>query len=266
MSILDVPGAHLYYETRGDGPLLVLIPGAAGAAEPYRMLAAQLSSSSRVVLYDRRGFSRSALNGPQDYDRRLETDADDVRHLIEDLKGEPAIVFGGSSGAIVALQVLIQHSAVVRGLIAHEPPLMRQLTDGQRWLDFFLSVYETYRSSGVVPAQQQFRERTFAVPDQQVMAHVPTNEFSEANSEYWFEHELRQYPAARLDTDGLKAHADLLVVGAGSESRGHPCFEASKALSKKLGRELIEFPGGHLGYVARAGEFATVLQRHLGAD
>jgi hypothetical protein len=41
-----------------------------------------------VVTYDRRGFSRSYLEGPQDYEHRLETDADDVRSLIEHLMKE----------------------------------------------------------------------------------------------------------------------------------------------------------------------------------
>ena len=36
MSVLDVPGARLYYETHGSGPLLVMIPGAAGAADVFR--------------------------------------------------------------------------------------------------------------------------------------------------------------------------------------------------------------------------------------
>jgi hypothetical protein len=36
-----------------------------------------MSSYYAVVIYDRRGFSRSQLDGPQDYRHRLETDADD---------------------------------------------------------------------------------------------------------------------------------------------------------------------------------------------
>jgi len=28
MSTLDVPGAQLYYETHGSGPLMIMIPGA----------------------------------------------------------------------------------------------------------------------------------------------------------------------------------------------------------------------------------------------
>ncbi|MGH3803284.1 MAG: alpha/beta fold hydrolase [Pseudonocardiaceae bacterium] len=59
-----------------------------------------------VVTYDRRGFSRSQLDGPRDYDHRLEIDADDIRRLIEHLSDEPATIFGSSSGGVVVLEVL----------------------------------------------------------------------------------------------------------------------------------------------------------------
>src|SRR5947209_12769892 len=79
MSTLKVPGAQLSYEASGDGPLLILIPGAKGEGEVFRPLAHHLSAQYQVVIYDRRGFSQSSLDGPQDYDHRLETDAGDVR-------------------------------------------------------------------------------------------------------------------------------------------------------------------------------------------
>jgi len=196
MSIVSVPGARLYYEAHGSGPPLLLIPGAAGTAESFGKLTAQLAARHTVVTYDRRGFSRSDLDGPQDYDHRLETDADDARRLIEHVSGQPATVFGNSSGAIVALAVLTGHPAVVRVLVPHEPPAMKLLPDGQQWVDFFFAVYALYRRSGVEAALQKFRERAFAESDRQAMAHAPKNEYALANATYWFEHELRQYPAA----------------------------------------------------------------------
>jgi hypothetical protein len=36
MGVLTVPGARLYYEVRGAGPTLVLVPGAKGDADTYR--------------------------------------------------------------------------------------------------------------------------------------------------------------------------------------------------------------------------------------
>lgn len=263
MSTIEVPGARLYYETHGSGPLMVMIPGAGGAADAFRMISEQLVAHYTVTAYDRRGFSRSELTGPQDYDRRVETDADDVRCLIEHLSDEPAIVFGVSSGAVVALEVLIHHPSVVRTLVPHEPPAVRELADGQAWVDFFFKVYDIYRESGIEAAQKQFRERAFAEIDRQAMAHAPANEFTPANLKYWFEHELRQYPAIRLDLDALGARADRIVLTVGRESRGYPCYAVNIALGKKLGRHVVELPGGHLGFAAKAAEFARELQPYL---
>ena len=260
MSILDVPGARLYYETHGSGPLMVMVPGAPGVAESFRMVTEHLAAHYTVVIYDRRGFSRRQLDGPQDDDRRLETDADDVRRLIEYISDGPATVFGTSSGGVVALAVLTHHPSVVRMLIPFEPPAVRQLPDGQQWVDFFVGLYDLYRQTGTEPALKKFREHAFAASDRQVMARAPKNA---ANATYWFEHELRQYPAVALDLGALKAHADRIVLAVGRESRGHPCYEVNVEIGKKLGREVIELPGGHVGYVAQPTEFARELVQAL---
>ena len=259
MSILDVPGARLYYETHGSGPLMLMVPGASGAGDGFKRVTQHLAAYNTVVTYDRRGFSRSKLDGPQDYDCRLETDADDVRRLIEHLRDEPATVFGASSGAIVALRLLTRHPSVVRILVPFEPPAVRVLPDGQRWVDFFFEIYDLYRRCGIEPALKKFREEAFAESDRQAMARAPKDEYTLANATYWFEHELRQYPAAALDLNALEAHADRIVPVAGRESRGYPCYEASVELSKEFGQVLIELPGGHVGLLTQPAEFAGEL-------
>jgi pimeloyl-ACP methyl ester carboxylesterase len=255
-SSLEVSSAHLYYETHGSGPVMLMVPGAGGTADTFRRVTEHLAAHYTVVVYDRRGFSRSKLDGPQDYAHRLETDADDVRRLIEHLSDEPATLFGSSSGGIIVLKVLSRHPSVVRTLVPHEPPAMRLLTDGQKWLDFFFGVYDLYRQSGIEPALEKFREQAFPESDRQAMARVPKSEYTLANATYWFEHELRQYPAVDLDLDALKAHADRIVLMAGRESRGYPTYEVNVELGKKLGRKLIELPGGHIGFNSQPAEFA----------
>src|SRR5262245_7664995 len=145
MSILEVPGARLYYETYGSGPLMLMVPGAAGQADPFKRVTEHLAAHYTVVIDDRRGFSRSQLDGPRDDDHRLEADADDVRRLIEHVSHEPATVFGTSSGGIVVLEVLTRHPSVVRTFVPFEPAAMRQLPDGQQWVGFFCGVYNLYR-------------------------------------------------------------------------------------------------------------------------
>jgi pimeloyl-ACP methyl ester carboxylesterase len=266
ISTLEVPGARLYYQTYGDGPLMLMVPGANGEADIFKMVAEHLSAYYTVVTYDRRGFSRSQLDGPQDYDHRLETDADDARRLIEHLSDKPVNVFGSSSGGVVALEILARYPSVVRTLIPFEPPAVRILPDGQKWVDFFFEVYDLYRQSGVETALKKFREQAFAEPDRQAMARARNpkkDEYVLANAAYWFEHELRQYPAVYLDLDAFEARADRIMPVAGRESRGYPAYEVNVVLAKKLGRDLIELPGGQAGCVTQPAEFARELLRSL---
>src|SRR5262244_297883 len=61
---LKVPGASLYHEVRGSGPVLLLICGGVYDAAGYAALAERLAGRYTVVTYDRRGNSRSPLDGP----------------------------------------------------------------------------------------------------------------------------------------------------------------------------------------------------------
>lgn len=80
-----------------------------------------------------------------------------------------------------------------------------------------------------------------------------------ANARYWFEHELRQYPPVILDVDALRAQAHHIIPMAGRKSHGYPCYEVAALLAKKIGRDLTEMPGGHLGSVGQPADFAQEL-------
>src|SRR5215471_11389673 len=188
MSVLQVPGAQLHYETRGSGALMVMVPGANGEAGAFEGAAQHLAAHYTVVTYDRRGFSRSRLEGTQDYERRLETEADDVRRLIGHLGDETAVVFGASSGGLIGLEVLIRHPSVVRTLLPFEPPAVRLLPDGRTWLDFFAEVYDLYLHSGMKPALERF-SGAFVESDRRVLAARARDggesRHAAANAAYW---------------------------------------------------------------------------------
>jgi pimeloyl-ACP methyl ester carboxylesterase len=246
-----------------------MAPGAGGTADSFRKVAEHLAPHFTVVLYDRRGFSRSHLTGPPHDARRLDTDAEDLRQLIEHLGGEPAVVFGASSGALVALHLLARHPRVVHTLVPFEPPAVRLLPQGQHWVDFFHSVYDLYRSAGPEPALTRFRTETFAEDDRLAMANamdMHRNEQAQANAVHWFEHELRQYPTVELDLAALTVHADRIVLAAGRESHGYPAREATVELSHRLGRAVHDLPGGHIGCVTQPAAFATELVQAIAAN
>ncbi|MGV9679909.1 alpha/beta fold hydrolase [Nocardia sp. NPDC003482] len=266
MSTLEVPGARLYYEMRGEGPLLVLVPGANGDAHAFTGLAERLARHYTVVTYDRRGFTRSALVGAQDYARRLATDADDVRALIESLGAALAIVLGSSSGAVVALRLLVDHPSVVRTVVAFEPAAMRFLPDGGGdWIAFFAELYRRYRREGPEPALAAFRERTFPPIDHEVMTRARTTDapFGLANVTYWFERELREYTSVEIDPESLRPWAFRIIPALGRACAGYPNHGVTRELGRLFDRPVLELPGGHVGYVTHTAEFADTLLARL---
>lgn len=56
METLELQGAKLRYHKVGNGPVLILIPGANGTGDIYMPLAKQLQEKFTVVAVDRRGY------------------------------------------------------------------------------------------------------------------------------------------------------------------------------------------------------------------
>lgn len=266
MSILKVPGAQLFYEVSGFGPLLILIPGASGTGESFRPLTHHLISQYQVVTYNRRGFSKSHLDGPQDYHHRLATDADDVRRLIEHVSDQPAMVFGSSSGAIVALEVLARYPEQVQVVVAHEPPAVQLLPDATKWLAFFDGVYETSYKEGLPKAMQQFASGILGSADVQVLEQVRrehANEETISNTRYWMEYELRQYPRVELDLKALAEHTERITLAGGQESQDQMTYQPNRVLAAQLDKSVVALPGGHLGFLSFPAEFAQALMEAL---
>src|SRR5712691_1911954 len=116
---LDVPGACLYYETRGAGPLLLLL-GSPMDSTGFAGMAAELADSYTIVTYNPRGISNSTREDTAQ-DVTPELQADDLHRLLSALGDEPAYVFGSSGGAVVGLALVTARPKQVRMLVAHEP-------------------------------------------------------------------------------------------------------------------------------------------------
>jgi pimeloyl-ACP methyl ester carboxylesterase len=267
-----VPAAHLYTETRGAGPLLLFVVGGNGDPAVFSGVADHLADRFTVVTYARRGFVQSPVDGPIDDASRIATDVEDAVALIARHGGGPARVFGSSSGAIVALDLVTRHPEVVSTVVVHEPPILELLDDPDAWADRLDGVFTTYETAGLWPAMAQFSHvvglgRPSAPPpgadSAPEIAAVLAR--AEGNMTFWMEHEFRQYPAYHPDLDTLAAVADKVVPAGGRESHenGSMPFQPVVALAGRLGLDIAEFPGGHIGYAEHPGEFATRLGRLL---
>src|SRR5687768_2726917 len=97
-------GTRLAYEVQGAGPALIYITGATcfRAFFPIRQDVKVFAKSFTVYSYDRRGRGDSGDNSvgqPWSVEREVE----DVEALI-DAAGGQAILYGHSSGAVLALE------------------------------------------------------------------------------------------------------------------------------------------------------------------
>ncbi|MEU0401978.1 alpha/beta fold hydrolase [Streptomyces sp. NPDC006197] len=263
---VKVPGATLRYETRGSGPVLLLIPGGAGDAGMFEGMAGLLADAGHtVVSYDQRGLSRSPLDGPP-ADQRVAEWRDDALAVLDAVSpDDPAHVFGSSSGGIVALSLLAARPDRVRRLVAHEPPLVELLADPAPYRDHFAEVRELHRTQGLGPAMARFSETPDGRKPERQGGELPDSirpmaSRMAANMPVFLEHVLVPFSSSAPDLEGLRAAAGKLVLGVGEESTDQEALVGpARRLAELTGAVRTEFPGGHVGCVEHPAEFAKVL-------
>ncbi|HEX8558120.1 MAG TPA: alpha/beta fold hydrolase [Pyrinomonadaceae bacterium] len=114
MPEVEVKGLRLYYEERGRGEPLALIPGFGTGAWIWYRQAPAFAERFRVVTFDPRGVARSE---GRDEPHSMREHADDVAALLDHLKIERAHVLGASFGGFVAQEFALAYPGRVRGLV-----------------------------------------------------------------------------------------------------------------------------------------------------
>lgn len=119
--IYSQDGTPIAYDKAGDGPLLILISGALGVRQHPAAtdLMAQLQPSFTVINYDRRGRGDSGDTGPYAVAREVQ----DIEALIDEA-GEPAYLYGMSSGGVLALECTNSLQQKVKKVAIYEPPFI----------------------------------------------------------------------------------------------------------------------------------------------
>lgn len=267
---LQVPGASLYYEVRGSGPVLLMMPGGPADAAVFRRIAEALASDYMVVTYDPRGLSHSTLDAPVQDERIVQIFADDVHRLLTATAKGPAYVFGSSGGAVIGLELVTHHPDQVRTFVSHEPPAAALLPDPARERAAMSEIVETYRTAGIGPAMQKFmvqtRIRSGPPPPP---PGEPTPEMREGmaqmtrNMDFWLGHYFLAIAAYEPDFNALNAGATRIVPGVGEDSRGELAHEGGLRLAERLGTQAVVFPGAHGGFDTHAAEFAVTLREVL---
>ncbi|GCD38244.1 hydrolase [Streptomyces chrestomyceticus JCM 4735] len=269
---LRVNGANLHYEVRGQGPLLLLIPGGAGGAASLDGIADGLAATYTVAAYDPRGMSRSVLDDPE-AEQHVAEHADDAFRMLELLSpDEPARILGISSGAITALHLLTTRPERLTRVVAHEPPVVEVLPDAAEHRALVARVQETFRTQGLMPAMAEFAVGLKAdggdtAPPQPEMRLPPQAaaraEQTMANLPYFVGRIVAPFMSYAPDTARLAALTDRLVLAGGEDSRGELSYRPAAHLAERFGTELLHFPGGHTGTTTHPAEFADALLKAL---
>ncbi|NEC19433.1 alpha/beta fold hydrolase [Streptomyces parvus] len=285
ISSLRVNGATLHYEVRGRGPLVLLIPGGTGGAASFDGMAEDLAADGyTVVCYDPRGMSRSTLDDP-DAEQHVAEHADDALRILDLLSpDEPALVFGASSGAIVALHLLTAHPERFARVVTHEPPVVEVLPDAAEHRALVARVQDTFRTQGLMPAMAVFaaglkkdgdtkggdtKDRDTKGGDTaepEAGPELPPRaaaraEQTMADLPYFVGRIVPGFMSYAPDIGRLEGLSDRLVIAGGQDSRGELPYRSAAFLAERLGTELQHFPGGHVGLTTHPAEFGELLRK-----
>jgi pimeloyl-ACP methyl ester carboxylesterase len=269
---LNVPGGNLYYEVRGSGPVLLMLPGGPADATTFRRIEERLAAEHTVVTYDPRGLSHSSPFDPQDDARMVEIFADDVHRLLHQVGVSKASVFASSGGAVIALELARRHPEELDTVIVHEPPSPALLPDAGRVRAAMEDVCDTHASAGLWPALQKFMAlvRIEGGPPPAPEGE-PTPEMLEAqarmqkNMDFFFGRYIRNIARYVPGVAALKACSCRIVPAVGAESGGQLANDGGLGLARILETEAAVFPGDHGGFDGRPDEFAEKLCQVLAA-
>ncbi|ERI93381.1 hydrolase, alpha/beta domain protein [Clostridiales bacterium oral taxon 876 str. F0540] len=265
-------GDNLYYEVRGQGKPLLLIP--AGEGKYYSGLADLLSNEYKVITYDRRANGRSTMNSPQNFE--IGQQSRDALAVLQAAGEESGFIFGNSTGAVIALDMAKTYPSAVRAVVAHEAPMARMHPNALKWQRFFSSVYLTAFRFGSSAASLRFMFGAQLPVMKMIKASKKSDEYIKNYYNTSDEHHKNQKDEADVsmklellpvtnympNIEKLKENSVKVFVAVGEWSLNKKTWYAisNKNMAEKLGCELVPFPGHHGSLADMPDEWACTLR------
>lgn len=277
MTALNQKGATLDYNVKGNGPVLILIPGANVTGNIFQGTAEFLQHKYMVVTFDRRGYGNSKLTEPLPAEAeevnstyRIKTDAADVAALAAKLSpDEPVYIMGSSSGSIVAMETLQDYPDIVKEIAFHEPPINSFLPNAKQDQENNNAIVKSAFEEDMGAAMKEFGQfMRIGGLDAKMMSKPAVNlkgndDPTVAGMKYWFQYEIRQYTSRKIDIDQLAKYSDRIHLLNGTDSVGSYPQDVNAFLSNYWHIPVYDIPGGHLGYAQKPEGFATTLEAVL---
>ena len=116
MSLTEVNGIQLYYETHGEGFPVVFLHGYSSTHHMWRAQVPDFSEKYRFIIYDARGHGQT--ESPSSVDQySADIVVEDLYQLLKALDIEKAVIGGLSMGGYESLRFYITHPEMVKALV-----------------------------------------------------------------------------------------------------------------------------------------------------
>lgn len=271
---VETEGDTLFYKITGIGRPLLLIAGGGGDGDFYLPLADELANHYKVITYDRRANARSTMNSPDHFD--ISQQARDALAVLKAAGETAAIVFGNSSGAVIAIEMARLFPDHVAGVIVHEPPIARLHPERDKWRKFFSDCYKAaFKFGGASGAATKFMFGIEVPVMQMTMAQrralrylkgEPKNSGekripSKSATKFFIEQELIKVTDYNPDIEFIKNHKDkyIIAVGTYAVQNNTFLFQISKHFSELIDKPFVVVPGHHGSFMDDISNWAKCL-------
>ena len=127
-SFTSTDGAIIKYLWMGEGPSVLVVPGALSVAAGYVPFGKALAEHFTVYIIERRGHGQSS---PQNADYRIELECEDIRELQR--RTGASLLVGHSFGGLIALEAARNNTALAR-LAVYEPGVSIDHSISMEWI------------------------------------------------------------------------------------------------------------------------------------
>lgn len=255
--LVEANGTRLHVEVTGHGAPLILVPGAGGDARQYAELRRVLADNHEVIAYDRRNNGRS----PQQPDwagTSVDQHAADLVALLETLAKGPCVVFGNSTGALIALAAALQAPTRFAGAVLHEPAMLSVLANPEDALAGVQPVIAAGVEAGG-PAGGAEAFVRFAAGDAAALLPPDFLDGLRTNARVLLEAESGAFASWRPEPEALSGMSFPLAVLSAAQTA--PFFvEAAEWIAAHAGTGRRTVPGGHMGFLDHPRELAREIE------
>jgi len=257
-SHLTDDGIELYYEHRGEGPWLTILPSVFVVATAWRNFTETLVEKNKILTYDIRNQGASSM-GDGSYQKHL----DDLKSLLDGLGIEETYLLGISFSSMFARDFAVQNPDRVKGLILCGPAISAYESNRRNLhLKAWLAALEAGGPAGLFAASYPFviGDRTIARGGSAAYLAL-RDRFLALHSKAQLRANLEGGLEADNDPEKLRKIEcpTLLFTGDDDFNVGRAGMEDVAALIPEARVEVIE-RCGHAPYVEQTEEFERIVQ------